>query len=174
MMRVIDDWLARRRRIEAMRRQAFRREARMQELAQRIVELHERHMASEAWHVEVREHLEHVVTRLGKRLNHRDELLGQLLIAVGRVQVLEDQPVSSFEGLPRLVSMVVDDHEDLEGRIQAVVEYLRGVDEELLVAGPTETPVRVEDVRETVGKLLQGAEPQIVDLQGGNEMIKEG
>lgn len=100
-----------------------------------------------------------------KREDELVELLSKILIAVGRVKVFEDQPVSSFAALPELVSMVVTDHEDLEGRIDAVVEYLRSLDP----ASDTDGWV----VRAQVGRLLQGAEPQIVDLQGGTDIKKE-
>lgn len=101
-----------------------------------------------------------------RREDELTELLSKILIAVGRVKVFEDQPVSTFAALPELVSMVVADHEDLEGRIDAVVEYLRSF-------GPDEVPVSAAELRAQVGRLLQGAEPQIVDLQGGTDIERE-
>jgi hypothetical protein len=108
---------------------------------------------------------EQILGDANKREDELVELLSKILIAVGRVKVFEDQPTSSFAALPELVSMVVTDHEDLEGRIDAVVEYLRSLDPASDIDGWA--------VRNQVGRLLQGAEPQIVDLQGGTDIEKE-
>lgn len=157
-MRFIDNWLAQKRRIARLERSQHQLTVRVQELAERAAEQNLARIGADSRHTEVREHLEASMALLGKRLTEREELLGQIVIAVGRVQVLEGQPVSSFEGLPRLVSMVVDDHEELEGRIQAVVDYLKDLPEN----------VRTSAEIQQVGRLLQGAEPEIVDLQGHN------
>lgn len=158
-MEIIGNWLRQRRKIGSLKREAAQREARIKELAERLIEQDRVRIETDCKHVEIREHLEATVSLLGAKLRQREDLLSQIVIAVGRVQVLEGQPVSSFEGLPRVVSMVVDDHEDLESRIDAVVEYLREID-------PAEIPAAA--IRETVGRMLQGAEPEIVDLQGDN------
>lgn len=112
---------------------------------------------------------------LSTRVEEQNAILRDIRIAIGRVEVLKGHVTegSPFSGLPDLVALVASDHDDLERRIDAVVEYLRWVGETLVERGPTEVPVRVQDVRETIGRLLQGADPEIVDLQGGTDIIKE-
>lgn len=157
-MGIFNRWVLQRRTIASLERKVFQATVRNRELAQRLADLRHECLQHDQEHLEVREHLEAVTTRLGAKLTAREELLRQMIIAVGRVQVLKGQAVSTFEGLPRVVSMVVADHEDLESRIQAVVDYLRSF-------GPDETPVVAAELREQVGRLLQGAEPVIVDMQ---------
>lgn len=105
---------------------------------------------------------------LREELLAQDELLRQISIAVGRVKVIKDftSPGPPYGGLPELVAMVASDHDDLEGRIDAVADYLRSF-------GPDEVPVTAAELRTKVGQLIQGADPQIVDLQGGTDIKEE-
>lgn len=112
------------------------------------------------WRKSVEDSLRDELKEVRRILTDREKLLGDILIMVGRVKVFDGQPISSFALLPELVTMVVHDHEDLEGRIDAVVAYLRHL-------GPMEG--ESEAIRQGVGKLLQGALPEIIDLQDKEE-----
>lgn len=103
---------------------------------------------------------------LRQRVQHLEDLLTQISVAVGRVKVLEGMLDGRFESLPEVVGLVAADHDDLEGRIDAIVEYLKHLD-------MADWQIAWQDVRENVGKLLQGAEPEIVDLQGGIDIKEE-
>lgn len=167
-MRTINNWLAQRRRIARLERQAVQREARIKELAERLVEQDQVRIETDCKHVEVREHLEATVTLLAAKLNARDELLRKIAIAVGRVELIKDEVGAEvrFSRLPELVALVASDHDDLEGRIDAVAQYLRKTD-------PAEISVTAGEIRESVGKLIQGSEPQIVDLRDSNDTKEE-
>lgn len=117
---------------------------------------YDRLLGEHDWLKTVVESLRDELRRAERGLTGREKLLTDILIAVGRVKVFEDQPISSFGLLPELVSMVVTDHEDQEGRIDAVVAYLRHL-------GPMEG--ETETIRQDVGKLLQGVDPEIIDLR---------
>ncbi len=85
-----------------------------------------------------------------------EALLEDLLVAVGRVKVYQGLPMPGFEALPELVASVVADHDEIEDRVTDAVDYLRGLPE----------AVRTMHEFQQVGRLLQGDEPEIVDLQG--------
>lgn len=105
---------------------------------------------------------------LKEELLAQEELLRQISIAIGRVEVIRDHitPGPPYQGLPALVAMVASDHDDLERRIDAVAAYLRSF-------GPDEVPVTAAELRTQIGRLIQGAEPEIVALQGGNDIKEE-
>lgn len=145
------------------KQQVERAEARLEATLTAHADLHKRldAMAEEIdWRKSVEDSLRDELKEVGRILTGREKLLTDVLVAVGRVKVFDGQPISSFALLPELVSMVVSDHEDLEGRIDAVVAYLRHL-------GPMEG--ESETIRQDVGKLLQGAPPEIIDLQDKEE-----
>lgn len=77
-------------------------------------------------------------------------------MAVGRVQVYQGLPMPGFGVLPELVASVVADHDEIEDRVTTVVDYIRGLPE----------IVKTMHELQQIGRLLQGEEPEIVDLQG--------
>lgn len=83
-------------------------------------------------------------------------LLESLLVAVGRVKIYQGLPMPGFTALPELVASVVADHDEIEDRVTAAVDYLRNLPETL----------RTMPEMQQIGRILQGDEPEIVDLQG--------
>lgn len=78
------------------------------------------------------------------------------MVAVGRVKIYQGLPMPGFKALPELVASVVADHDEIEDRVTAVVDYLRALPEIL----------RTMPEIQWIGRILQGDEPEIVDLQG--------
>lgn len=96
-----------------------------------------------------------LLERLQANLARRNDLLAQILLAVGRVGVFNGVPTSSIEGLPRLVALLASDHDDLDGRLTAVVDYVRSLPE----------AVRYMPEIQKIGQLIQGADPEVIDLR---------
>lgn len=102
-----------------------------------------------------------VQDRLQDRLDEARRTIRDVRIAVGSVKVLEGHVDTGLRSLAELVAMVASDHDDLERRLDAIVAYLRSF-------GPDEVPVTAAEMRTAIGKIIQGAEPEIVDLQAGD------
>lgn len=83
-------------------------------------------------------------------------LLEEIRIAVGRVKVYSGVPLGGYAFLPEIVASVAADHDEIEDRVTAVVDYIRGLPE----------AVRTMPELQRIGRLLQGDDPEIVDLQG--------
>lgn len=116
------------------------------------------------------ERIERLIEEVGRLYEAQDRLQGKLdeaqgtirdvRLAVGRVKVLEGHVDTGLRSLAELVAMVASDHDDLERRLDGIVAYLRSF-------GPDEVPVSAAEMRTAIGKIVQGAEPEIVDLQAG-------
>jgi hypothetical protein len=89
------------------------------------------------------------------RCKHQ-EILESVLVAVGRVKVYQGLPMPGLHALPELVASVVSDHDEIEDRVTDVVDYIRDLPE----------AVRTMPEIQRIGRILQGDDPQIVDLQG--------
>jgi hypothetical protein len=83
-------------------------------------------------------------------------ILEEIRIAVGRVKVYEGVHLGGHGLLPELVASLTADHDEIEDRVTVVVDYIRSLPE----------AVRTTPELQQIGRLLQGDEPEIVDLQG--------
>ena len=89
------------------------------------------------------------------RCKHQ-EIGESVLVAVGRVKVYQGLPMPGLHALPELVASVVADHDEIEDRVTAVVDLIRNLPE----------TVRNSPEIQQIGRILQGDDPEIVDLQG--------
>lgn len=87
-------------------------------------------------------------------LRGRESMLMEMLVAVGRVGVFEGVPTSRIDDLPQLVALLATDHDELEKRITAVVDYIRSLPDDQRFSEPVQK----------IGRIIQGTDLEIIDL----------